>query len=282
MIRSDLHVPIVATPVEAPLAALSDSIALAPAQLTAVPEGPYVVPAQCGRLDVSLVLPTFNESKNIRATVHTAANILRSVPGLMFELIVVDDNSPDETWKLALEECAAIPELRVMRRTAESGLATAVIRGWQAATGNILAVMDADMQHPPEVLSQLVGAMQSGADMAVGSRHVDNGGVSDWSLLRRLISRTAQGIGLLLLPNVVGRVADPMSGYFMLQRETIAGRHLNPTGYKILIEVLARGNAETVSEVGYVFRERQEGESKVSAQIYLQYLQHLLRLRLGR
>ena len=141
--------------------------------------------------------------------------------------------------------------------------------------------MDADMQHPPEVLTELVNAMKSGADLAVGSRHVENGGVSDWSLLRRMISRTAQLIGLLILPKVVSKVADPMSGYFMLRREAIAGRALNPTGYKILIEVLARGDAGKVAEVGYVFRERQEGESKVSTRIYFQYLQHLVRLRLG-
>ena len=285
MSLSDLHTPAKPEIAEAEtvLAALSRAAGLAPAELIAAPTGPYVVPELApNRIHLSLILPTFNESKNIRSTVYTAANILRGIPGLLFELIVVDDNSPDETWKLALAETVFIPELRVIRRNSESGLATAVIRGWQAARGNVLAVMDADMQHPPEVLAQLVTAMHAGADMAVGSRHVENGGVSDWSIFRRMISRTAQGIGLVLLPNVVGRVADPMSGYFMLKREVIAGRALNPTGYKILIEVLARGTAAKVAEVGYVFRERQEGESKVSARIYMQYLQHLLRLRLGR
>jgi dolichol-phosphate mannosyltransferase len=108
---------------------------------------------------------------------------------------------------------------------------------------------------------------------------VDDGGVSEWSLFRRIISRAAQLIGLVLLPEVVGRVSDPMSGYFMLDRRTIAGRALNPTGYKILIEILARGSAIKISEIGYVFQERQSGESKVTAAIYLQYLQHLCRLR---
>ena len=288
MTHPDLHTPVspnVASP-EIALAALSQAVALAPvsvpADLLPVPTGSFIVPlGVTSTIELSLILPTFNESKNIRSSVYTTANILRGITGLSFELIVVDDNSPDETWRLALAEASSIPELRVMRRTGEAGLATAVIRGWQAARGNILAVMDADMQHPPEVLTQLVAAMKSGADLAVGSRHVENGGVSDWSLLRRMISRTAQGIGLLILPKVVGRVADPMSGYFMLRREAIAGRALNPTGYKILIEVLARGQAASVAEVGYVFRERQEGESKVSARIYWQYLQHLLRLRFG-
>ena len=169
-----------------------------------------------------------------------------------------------------------------MCRIAESGLATAVIRGWQAARGEILAVMDADLQHPPEVLAQLVVAIRNGADLAVASRHVDDGGVGTWNLFRRLISRTAQAIGLVILPEVVGRLSDPMSGYFMLKRSVIAGKALNPTGYKILIEVLARGSVGKISEIGYVFRERQEGQSKVSTTIYLQYLQHLLRLRMAR
>ena len=161
------------------------------------------------------------------------------------------------------------------------GLATAVIRGWQVARGELLAVMDADLQHPPAVLGGLVKAIRAGADLAVGSRHVEEGGVSDWSLIRRVISRTAQLIGLVLLPEVVGRISDPMSGYFMLRRRVIAGKYLNPTGYKILVEVLARGTAGQIAEIGYVFRERQEGQSKVSTAIYIQYLRHLLRLRIA-
>jgi dolichol-phosphate mannosyltransferase len=173
------------------------------------------------------------------------------------------------------------PAVRVMRRRSEKGLSTAVIRGWQAARGETLAVIDADLQHPPEVLARLWEAIQAGADLAVASRHTEGGGVSDWSALRRLLSRGAQLLGLALLPSVVGRVSDPMSGYFMLRRAAIAGAELSPLGYKILIEVLGRGRIRTISEVGYVFRERLAGESKVTARLYADYLRHLLRLRLA-
>jgi dolichol-phosphate mannosyltransferase len=245
------------------------------------PSGPYRVQdsPQADCLDLTLVLPTFQESRNIRATLQLVSETLRAVDGLTFEIVVVDDNSPDGTWRLALEQAEAIPELRVMRRTAESGLATAVIRGWQAARGRILGVMDADLQHPPEVLAGLISLAREGTDLVVGSRHVEDGGVGDWSVIRRMISRTAQLIGLVILPEVVGRVSDPMSGYFLVKRSAIAGRFLNPKGYKILIEVLARGNVKTIAERGYVFRERLEGESKVSTSIYLEYLEHLFRLR---
>jgi len=256
-------------------------LSLQPAYLPS-PSGLYLIPESEGASDVdlSIVLPTFNESRNIQTTLQLVAATLRGVNGLKFEIIVVDDNSPDLTYQLALEESLNIPEARVIRRTTEHGLATAVIRGWQTARGEILAVMDADLQHPPAVLAELIGAVRGGADLAVGSRHVEKGGVSDWSLIRRLISRTAQLIGLILLPEVVGRVSDPMSGYFMLRRHVIAGKRLNPAGYKILIEVIALGNVGKLSEIGYVFRERREGQSKVSASVYLQYVQHLLRLRI--
>ncbi|MGB3136141.1 MAG: GtrA family protein, partial [Nodosilinea sp.] len=114
----------------------------------------------------------------------------------------------------------------------------------------------------------------------VASRHVEGGGVSEWSLVRRVLSRGAQTLGLLLLPQVVGRVSDPMSGYFMVRREAIAGPRLNPKGYKIVLEVLGRGAIETIAEVGYVFQERHEGVSKVTWRQYIDYIHHLLRLRL--
>jgi dolichol-phosphate mannosyltransferase len=124
--------------------------------------------------------------------------------------------------------------------------------------------------------------MDRGADLAVASRHIEGGGVSDWSALRRVLSRVAQLFGLLILPEVVGRVTDPMSGYFMVRRTAIQGVELSPIGYKILVEVLGRGKCTWIGEVPYVFRERVQGESKVSRKVYIDYLRHLLRLRLAR
>ncbi|ACB53963.1 dolichyl-phosphate-mannose synthase [Crocosphaera subtropica ATCC 51142] len=232
-------------------------------------------------LKLSLVLPTYNEADNIQSIVEILSNILdQSIPG-EYELIVVDDNSPDETWKLALELTPQYPQLRVMRRTEEKGLSTAVIRGWQVARGKILAVIDADLQHPPEVLTQLLEEIEKGADLALASRHVEGGGVSEWSIIRRFLSRGAQMLGLLILPEVISRLSDPMSGYFMVRRSAIIGRSLSPVGYKILIEVAARGRIRWIGEAGYVFRERQAGESKVTWKQYIEYIQHLLRLRLS-
>lgn len=243
---------------------------------TLEPETPYDRPVL-----FSLVIPTFNEVKNIQAIVNILSNLLDEAIPQDYELIVVDDNSPDGTWEVAQSLMPKYPQLRVMRRQHERGLSSAVIRGWQAARGQVLGVIDGDLQHPPGVLLQMLTAMQQGADLAVASRHVEGGGVSSWSVTRRFLSRGAQVLGLVILPGVIGKVSDPMSGYFMVRRSAIAGPTLNPVGYKILIEVLGRGKVGQIAEVGYVFQERQDGESKVTWKQYVEYLHHLARLRIS-
>jgi len=230
---------------------------------------------------LSLVIPTYKEAANIANLIGQLDNLLnRTIPN-QYELIVVDDDSPDSTWKIAESLTKEYPQLRVIRRTTERGLASAVIRGWQQANGEVLGVIDGDLQHPPEVTVQMLEAIKQGSDLVVASRHVAKGGVSEWNLVRRFLSRSAQLLGLMILPEVLSRVSDPLSGYFMISRKAIADVSLNPIGYKILIEVLARGDIRQVSEVGYVFQERFEGESKVTWKQYVEYLQHLLRLRIG-
>ena len=249
--------------------------------LIPVPSGSLTIPqiAQDSPVKFSLIIPTYNEGDNVPEIVNILAQLLDStIPG-EYELILVDDNSPDGTWKIAQDLTTAYPQLRVMRRKTEKGLSTAVIRGWQIAKGKVLGVIDADLQHPPEVLLQLWQEMEQGADLAVASRHVEGGGVSEWSFIRRFLSRGAQMLGLIILPEVIGRLSDPMSGYFMVRRDAIAGKSLSPVGYKILIEVAGRGAIRWIGEVGYVFRERQAGASKVTWKQYIEYIQHLLRLR---
>ncbi len=230
---------------------------------------------------LSLVIPTYNESQNIEKLIKALSSLLTPVMQCNYELIVVDDDSPDRTWEVAQSLEKEYPQLRVIRRQQERGLATAVLSGWQIALGNILGVIDGDLQHPPETLLKLLEAIENGVDLAVASRHVEAGGVSDWSIFRRVLSRGAQILGLIILPGLISRLSDPMSGYFLVQRHAITECDLNPIGYKILIEVIARGRVRQISEVGYVFQERQTGESKVTKQNYVDYLQHLFYLRLS-
>jgi dolichol-phosphate mannosyltransferase len=253
------------------------------AQLAPTPSGSLVIPSVIAgeQVRLSLVLPTYQESRVIGKAIDQLTKALDQITDLTYEIIVVDDDSPDHTWEIALARIPEPPNLRVMRRRGERGLATAVLRGWQTARGDILGVMDADLQHPPEIVSRLLQEIDRGADLAVGSRHVRGGRMGYSSAVRRLISRAARLIALVILPEVAGRVTDPMSGYFLASRGTIAGIEMRPCGYKILLEVLARGYPGRISEVGYIFQERFEGESKICLSVYAQYVRHLFLLRLA-
>ena len=175
---------------------------------------------------------------------------------------MVDDASADGTAERAESLAAEIP-VRVLRRPGRLGLATAVLDGWATARGEVLGVLDADLQHPPETLRALTAAILRGADLAIGSRYVPGGGTSDWTWVRRLISRTATHMAATVLPLKLAVVGDPMSGMFMVRASALRNAQLNPLGYKILLEVIAKAHYNKLVEVPYVFQERERGASKL-------------------
>ena len=225
---------------------------------------------------ISLVIPTYNERENIELVIKRAFEVLRE-GAQPFEIIVVDDDSPDRTWEAAEALCRNYAGLRVVHRRNERGLARAVVRGWQEARGEILAVMDGDLQHPSETLGRLVKAIQDdGVDIAVASRHVTGGGVSRWNIIRRAVSWSATLMATWVLPGTLRTIRDPMSGYFALRRSVIEGCRLEPEGYKILLEVLGRGRYRSVEEIPYTFVERKRGGSKLGLRQYGEFIVHLL------
>lgn len=227
---------------------------------------------------ISLVVPTYKECGNINALVERAGNALASTKE-PFELIIVDDNSPDGTADAVRALQSSRPWLRLLVRTEERGLSTAVMAGWNIAQGDVFGCMDADLQHPPEVISKLVDTLETThADIVVASRHVRGGGVSDWSLPRRFVSWTATLLATMILPETLGEVRDPMSGFFLVRRDVIRRAVLKPRGYKILLEVLAKGNYARVKEVPFIFEERVEGGSKIGTSIVWDYIIHLARI----
>ena len=189
-----------------------------------------------------------------------------------WELIVVDDGSPDGTADLAESYAPAHP-VRVVRRPGKAGLASAVVAGFAQARGDLLVVMDADLSHPPEALPRLVDAIEKGADLAVGSRYVKGGGTEDWPLKRRVVSRAACLMGNVLVP-----IRDCTSGFFAIRKSAIDGVKLNPIGFKIGFEVMARGRYKKAVEVPYVFRDRELGKSKFGRREILQYLVQLVQV----
>ncbi len=177
----------------------------------------------------------------------------------------MDDGSPDGTAAVA-EGLGRTHPVRVVRRAGKAGLASAVVAGFGVAKGDVLVVIDADLSHPPEVVPDLLRALESGADLAVGSRYVRGGGTRDWPVKRRVVSRIACLLGNLLVP-----IRDSTSGFFALRRAVVEGVTLNPIGFKIGFEVMARGRYRTAVEVPYVFRDRELGASKFGRREVLQY-----------
>jgi dolichol-phosphate mannosyltransferase len=227
---------------------------------------------------ISLVVPSYNERANMQPLAERLEPALAST-GQAFEVIVVDDHSPDGTAEEVRRLQATRPWLRLLVREGERDLSTAVIAGWRIAQGEVLGCMDADLQQPPELIPRLFECLQeTRADVVLGSRHVKGGGVSDWSLRRRFISWTATLMATFILPGTLSRVRDPMSGFFLLRRSVLEGAALNPVGYKILLEVLAKGNYSRVEEVPFTFEERQRGGSKLGSGIMFKYLAHLVRI----
>ena len=244
-----------------------------------LPSGPLIVSAQAasGEPFLSLVIPTFNERENVREFLEAVRRVLDgAIPG-RYELILVDDDSPDRTWEVAAG-LAGFPQLRVVRRRGERGLASAVIRGWQVAQGDILGTINADFQHPPEVLPGMLEAI-AGAHVVVASRYVAGGGLGNWRWFRRLTAEAARGCGRLLLPQVFGRISDPLSGCYLARRAAISGVELKPLGYKTLMEIVVRGRVERIRECPYQMRDRERGRSKAGMRQTFQYIGHLFRLR---
>ncbi len=218
------------------------------------------------RTVISVVLPTFNESKNLPILLPKIADIMGNRP---YEVIIVDDNSPDETWRVALSIGESDPHVRVIRRVGRRGLSSAVIEGFLAARGDIFVVADADGQHDLSLIPRLAEAVAQNGGIAVGSRYAEGGSVGQWDERRHLLSRiaTRMAIGLCKV-----RVTDPMSGFFALKREVLeeALPRLNPKGFKILLDLLVHVPSSTpATELPFTFGQREHGESKLSRRVQI-------------
>jgi dolichol-phosphate mannosyltransferase len=227
---------------------------------------------------ISVVFPTYNEARSIQEVLRRASAALREA-GEDHELIVVDDSSPDGTAGLAEALASEIP-VRVLQRPGRQGLATAVVAGWRIARGDVLGAMDADLQHPPEVLARLATALRNqNAEVAIATRSGPGGGsAEDWSWARRLNSWGARHLAACVLPRTLADVSDPMSGMFLVRARALEGVRLEPTGYKILLEVLGKAHYRSLAQVPFMFQARSLGSSKLGMRESLQYLVHLGRL----
>ncbi len=222
---------------------------------------------------LSIVVPTYNERDRLADLVREvfAAYGAEGVDG---ELVIVDDNSPDGTGRLA-DELATRHRISVLHRAGKLGLGTAVIEGFAAATAPIVGVIDADLSHPPALLPRMLAVMQSAsAEFVVGSRYIPGGGTRNWGLSRLLMSRVACLMARGLTP-----IRDATSGFFLIRRDLVRNVRISAGGFKICLELLVRGRPSSVVEVPYVFVGRTAGESKMNLKEALGYLEQLRELR---
>jgi dolichol-phosphate mannosyltransferase len=225
-------------------------------------------------MKLSVISPTFNEAENVGPLV---AQLTQALRGIDYEILIVDDNSPDLTWAVAESIARRDSRVNVLRRFRNPGLGAAVIDGFNKAQGEAVACIDADLQHDPSVLPKMLEELGRGSDVVVASRYVDGGSTGDWNSLRRLESRVATRLASIILGV---SLKDPMSGYFLLRRKDFARvqAELDGSGFKILLEILARLRPTKITEVPYTFHARMAGKSKLSSKVVLQFLTQLLLL----
>jgi dolichol-phosphate mannosyltransferase len=224
--------------------------------------------------EISVIVPTINEADNLP---ELAARLNTALSGRSYELLIIDDASTDQTPAVCAQLSQDYPLRLIVRHQPRNGLSGAVLEGLSQASGELLVVMDADLQHPPEKVPELLAVLEENrGDFALGSRHVEGGAVQGgWGLARKINSHVAT----LLAAPFAGTVRDPMSGFFALSRKTYEqAERLTPVGYKIALELICKCRVKHLHEVPILFALRQRGQSKLSLKEQFRYLEHLSRL----
>jgi dolichol-phosphate mannosyltransferase len=224
-------------------------------------------------LRFSIVIPTYNEAGGIERLIEAVDAVFKQ-NALDGEIIVVDDNSPDGTGAI-VDRLADRYPVRCLHRPGKLGLSSGVIDGWKFARPESEAVgaMDADFSHDPRVITQMVRALENGYDLAIGSRYVPGGGIENWPWRRKVTSLVA-----IALAKPLTRIRDITSGFFMVRRSALEGVELDPIGFKIGLEVIAKARYRKAIEVPYVFTDRVAGSSKLNQGEIFNYLRQLNRI----
>jgi len=224
-------------------------------------------------MNLSIILPTYNEKENI---IETITKIQKEIAKTQdYEILVMDDNSPDLTWKIVNEYYKKNQNIKSIRRMTKRGLSPAIIEGFSKAKGNIFLVMDADGQHDEKIIPKMLENIKNN-DIVVGSRFIKGGSVEGWSKFRIFESKFA---AMLAKPILSKKIKDPMSGFFMLKKDFFekVKHNLYGKGYKILLDIVFNSNNSKIKEVPFKFKIRKKGESKLGAKVIIEYLIMLIK-----
>jgi len=222
---------------------------------------------------ITVIIPTYNETDNLPILVGSIFDVFEEN---LFrgEIIIVDDNSPDGTGRIADELSFRNNNIRVIHRKGKEGLSSAVMEGFRYATGEIIGVMDADLSHPTDVIPKLVLPIINGeSEFSIASRYLKKEEIEKWPLIRKITSR-----GATILARPLTNISDPMSGFFFFKKNILDGVTLSPIGYKIMLEIVVKGKYQKIKEIPYIFRDRYKGVSKLNWMEHGNYLVHLAKL----
>lgn len=232
---------------------------------------PFIAAQKAG-----LIIPTLREAANLPVLLNRVRAALDPT-GIDYEILIVDDDSRDGIEEAVAEISQGDPRVQLLVRKGKRGLSGAVLHGWMHTDATILGVMDADLQHPPELLPELIATMQAGCDLAIGSRYIRGGGLGSWNPIRKLISSAAVWVTWPVQRTGL-RARDPMAGFFFVRRRCLSGIDFQEAGFKLLLEVLVRARIASVREVPFAFGRRLRGSSKANLKVALDYTKLLARL----
>lgn len=220
--------------------------------------------------DISIIIPTYNESENIVNMIHALEDMFsnNSING---EIIVVDDDSPDNTANLAKGMMQEYDNVKVVVRTHDRGLSQSVVEGFNYCESDVIGVVDCDFSHPVDLIPAFLDKINSGCDVVFGTRYAKDGEIRGWGFKRKLISKGATLFGKLLVPEST----DPVSGFFVMKKSVVENVILRPRGYKIGLEILGKGIWSNYCEIPYVFKNREKGSSKLGMREILDYVLQL-------
>jgi dolichol-phosphate mannosyltransferase len=237
-------------------------------------------PELAAPLEVAVIVPTFNERENVKELIARVEGALR---GISWEMIFVDDDSPDETSAEIKAIAARDSRIRCLRRIGRRGLSSACIEGMLASAAPVLVVMDADLQHDESRIPAMLAALQAeGAELVIASRYTPGGAIGEWDKSRALMSRVATRLSRIVCRQ---QISDPMSGFFMITSDALdtCVRGLSGKGFKILLDIVASSpSVLRVAEVPYTFRERLHGESKLGSLVVWDFGMLLAEKTIGR